>query len=78
MTARLIVLLILSLVVALAHAGTRPDDVLWLTAKGKEEGVVTLPSGLLYNRVRSIPSVVLPDRSIFCSVGSDNRLNEII
>jgi Domain amino terminal to FKBP-type peptidyl-prolyl isomerase len=45
---RLFLLLIVAFLLALAHAGTRPEDKAWLEAKGKEDGVVTLPSGLLY------------------------------
>jgi Domain amino terminal to FKBP-type peptidyl-prolyl isomerase len=37
-----------ALLVALAHAGTRPEDAKWLEAKAKEEGVVATGTGLLY------------------------------
>ena len=33
---------------ALVHAGTRPEDTKWLQAKAKEEGVVATGTGLLY------------------------------
>mmetsp|Transcript_4808 Transcript_4808/g.12083 ORF Transcript_4808/g.12083 Transcript_4808/m.12083 type:complete len:162 (+) Transcript_4808:84-569(+) len=34
-------------------AGTSADGIAYLEAKGKEDGVVTLPSGLLYKEVRA-------------------------
>ena len=37
-----------AVLVALVHAGTRPDDAKWLEAKVKEEGVVATGTGLLY------------------------------
>ena len=33
---------------ALAHAGTRPEDTKWLAAKAVEAGVVATGTGLLY------------------------------
>ena len=33
---------------ALAHAGTRPEDAKWLEAKAAEPGVVATGTGLLY------------------------------
>ena len=41
-------LLISSLLVSLAAAGTNPEGLAFLAAKAAEEGVVKLPSGLLY------------------------------
>ena len=37
---------------AVAYAGTTPEGVKWLAAKKAEEGVVTLPSGLMYKEIR--------------------------
>ena len=37
-----------AVLVALVHAGTRPEDAKWLEAKVKEEGVVATGTGLLY------------------------------
>lgn len=37
-----------AVLVALAQAGTRPEDAKWLAAKAKEEGVVATGTGLLY------------------------------
>ena len=34
-------------------AGTNPADVVYLEAKAKEDGVVTLPSGLMYKELRA-------------------------
>ena len=34
-------------------AGTNPTDVAWLNDKAKEEGVITLPSGLMYKELRA-------------------------
>jgi len=42
---------LLSLCTALA--GTNVEGIAWLEAKGKEDGVVTLPSGLLYREIRA-------------------------
>ena len=36
-----------------ALAGTNPEDVAWLAAKAKEDGVVTLASGLMYRELRA-------------------------
>lgn len=44
--------LLFTLVCALVSAGTRPEDSKWLQAKSKEEGVVTLESGLMYKELR--------------------------
>ncbi len=40
--------LLAAFVLAFVHAGTRPEDLKWLTAKALEEGVVATGSGLLY------------------------------
>ena len=37
-----------AILVALAQAGTRPEDSKWLEAKAKEDGVVATGTGLLY------------------------------
>jgi len=37
---------------SVAFAGTNPEDVAWLSAKAKEEGVITLASGLMYKELR--------------------------
>ena len=42
---------LLSLYTALA--GTSAEGIAYLEAKGKEEGVVTLPSGLMYKELRA-------------------------
>ena len=36
------------LLLAAANAGTSPEGKTWLEAKAKEDGVVTLESGLMY------------------------------
>jgi hypothetical protein len=48
----LLLLCILSLFTTVVHAGTNAEGLAYLAAKGKEEGVVTLPSGLLYKEIR--------------------------
>jgi hypothetical protein len=40
--------LIVALIAAFTHAGTNEEGLKFLAAKEKEEGVVKLPSGLLY------------------------------
>jgi len=50
--------LLIALLVALlsfytAFAGTSAEGLAFLEAKGKEEGVVTLPSGLMYKELRA-------------------------
>lgn len=48
-----LLLCILSLfTTTVVHAGTNAEGLAYLAAKGKEEGVVTLPSGLLYKELR--------------------------
>ena len=54
---------------ALAHAGTRPEDVKWLAAKVTEPGVVATGSGLLYKGpcryvLRLAPFTWLPTRNV--------------
>jgi len=44
--------LCLALSLYTALAGTNAEGLAYLEAKGKEEGVVTLPSGLLYKEIR--------------------------
>lgn len=48
MTRLSLLTVLFAVLVALAHAGTRPEDVKWLKAKAKEEGVVATGTGLLY------------------------------
>ena len=40
------------LLLAAANAGTSPEGKTWLEAKAKEDGVVTLESGLMYKVLR--------------------------
>lgn len=47
---RRVFLSFLSLLVAVS-AGTSPEGIAWLGKKGEEEGVVSLPSGLLYKEI---------------------------
>jgi len=44
---------LLSLYTVLAGTPTPAEGIAYLEAKGKEEGVVTLPSGLMYKEVRA-------------------------
>lgn len=39
---------VLAVLLAIAQAGTRPEDLKWLEAKKAEKGVVATGSGLLY------------------------------
>ena len=48
MTSKTLLVTLLAVLLALAHAGTRPEDLKWLQAKKEGEGVVTLESGLMY------------------------------
>lgn len=48
MTRFTLLITIFAILVAIAHAGMRPEDAKWLEAKAKEEGVVATGSGLLY------------------------------
>uniref|UniRef100_A0A7S2LLV9 peptidylprolyl isomerase n=1 Tax=Leptocylindrus danicus TaxID=163516 RepID=A0A7S2LLV9_9STRA len=48
---RRVILSFLSLLIAAVSAGTNPEGLAWLAKKGEEEGVVTLPSGLLYKEI---------------------------
>ncbi|GAX20640.1 FKBP-type peptidyl-prolyl cis-trans isomerase FklB [Fistulifera solaris] len=44
--------LVAALIAAFTHAGTNEEGLKFLAAKEKEEGVVKLPSGLLYKEIR--------------------------
>mmetsp|Transcript_22044 Transcript_22044/g.33663 ORF Transcript_22044/g.33663 Transcript_22044/m.33663 type:complete len:153 (-) Transcript_22044:226-684(-) len=48
---RRVILSFLSLLIAAVSAGTTPEGLAWLAKKGEEDGVVTLPSGLLYKEI---------------------------
>jgi hypothetical protein len=52
-------LLLLSVLLGISLAGTRPEDVKWLAEKAKEAGVVTLPSGLLYKGMSHVTFALL-------------------
>jgi hypothetical protein len=45
---RLFTFFLSAIVLALAQAGTRPEDAKWLAAKATEPGVVATGTGLLY------------------------------
>merc|ERR1719195_1062884 len=49
----LLVVLVLFGVPGMGAGGTTPEGKEWLESKGKEDGVVTLPSGLLYKVVKT-------------------------
>lgn len=49
----LLVILVALLSFYTAFAGTSAEGLAFLEAKGKEEGVVTLPSGLMYKEIRA-------------------------
>jgi hypothetical protein len=40
--------ILLTFLLVVVNAGTRPEDVKWLQAKAAEEGVVATGTGLLY------------------------------
>jgi FKBP-type peptidyl-prolyl cis-trans isomerase FklB len=48
-----LLLLVVTLMASPASAGTSADGMKWLAAKGAEEGVTTLPSGLMYKVLES-------------------------
>jgi len=57
---RLTTILLLAALVGLALAGTHEAGRKWLDEKAKEEGVVSLPSGLMYKVLRSGTGVYHP------------------
>lgn len=55
--------LVFAAILSFVKAGTSPEGVKWLTKKKEEEGVVTLPSGLMYVEVLCRVSVELRECS---------------
>ena len=46
-----IVSVFITLLIALVSAGTSPEGLAWLAEKAKEDGVISLESGLLYKEI---------------------------
>jgi FKBP-type peptidyl-prolyl cis-trans isomerase len=44
---------LMALLVSCVAAGTNPEGIQWLATKKTEQGVVALPSGLLYKEIRA-------------------------
>ena len=62
------------LLLAAAHAGTSPEGKTWLEAKAKEDGVVTLESGLMYKVLRDGDGENPPKASTSCECHYEGKL----
>ena len=62
------------LLLAAAHAGTSPEGKTWLEAKAKEDGVVTLESGLMYKVLRDGDGENHPKASTSCECHYEGKL----
>ena len=65
---------IASLLLTAAHAGTSPEGKTWLEAKAKEDGVVTLESGLMYKVLRDGDGENHPKASTSCECHYEGKL----
>jgi FKBP-type peptidyl-prolyl cis-trans isomerase FklB len=66
----------LLLLAAAAHAGTSPEGKTWLEAKAKEDGVVTLESGLMYKVLRDGDGEEHPKASTSCECHYEGKLTD--
>ena len=62
------------LLLAAANAGTSPEGKSWLEAKAKEDGVVTLESGLMYKVLRDGDGENHPKASTSCECHYEGKL----
>ena len=62
------------LLLAAANAGTSPEGKTWLEAKAKEDGVVTLESGLMYKVLRDGDGENHPKASTSCECHYEGKL----
>jgi FKBP-type peptidyl-prolyl cis-trans isomerase FklB len=62
------------LLLTAAHAGTSPEGKSWLEAKAKEDGVVTLESGLMYKVLRDGDGENHPKASTSCECHYEGKL----
>ena len=62
------------LLLASANAGTSPEGKTWLEAKAKEDGVVTLESGLMYKVLRDGDGENHPKASTSCECHYEGKL----
>ena len=62
------------LLLAAANAGTSPEGKAWLEAKAKEDGVVTLESGLMYKVLRDGDGENHPKASTSCECHYEGKL----
>ena len=62
------------LLLAVANAGTSPEGKTWLEAKAKEDGVVTLESGLMYKVLRDGDGESHPKASTSCECHYEGKL----
>ena len=62
------------LLLAVANAGTSPEGRTWLEAKAKEDGVVTLESGLMYKVLRDGDGENHPKASTSCECHYEGKL----
>jgi hypothetical protein len=62
------------LLLAVANAGTSPEGKTWLEAKAKEDGVVTLESGLMYKVLRDGDGENHPKASTSCECHYEGKL----
>ena len=62
------------LLLAAASAGTSPEGRRWLDEKAKEDGVVTLESGLMYKVLRDGDGEALPKASTSCECHYEGKL----
>ena len=59
---------------AVANAGTSPEGRTWLEAKAKEDGVITLESGLMYKVLRDGDGEAHPKASTSCECHYEGKL----
>jgi FKBP-type peptidyl-prolyl cis-trans isomerase FklB len=62
------------LLLAVANAGTSPEGRTWLDEKAKEDGVVTLESGLMYKVLRDGDGEAHPKASTSCECHYEGKL----
>ena len=62
------------LLLCAANAGTSPEGRTWLEAKAKEDGVVTLESGLMYKVLRDGDGENHPKASTSCECHYEGKL----
>ena len=62
------------LLMAVANAGTSPEGRIWLDEKAKEDGVVTLESGLMYKVLRDGDGENHPKASTSCECHYEGKL----